>query len=30
MWRGVTPVSSLTDDLTFIVGVSLRIYDIFS
>ena len=30
MWRGVTAVSTLTDDLTFIVSMSLRKYDIFS
>ena len=30
MWRGVTAVSTLRDDLTFIVSVSLRKYDIFS
>ena len=30
MWRGVTAVSTLRDDLTFIVIVSLRKYDIFS
>ena len=29
MWRGVTAVSTLRDELTFIVGVSLRKYDIF-
>ena len=28
--RGVTAVSTLRDDLTFIVSVSLRKYDIFS
>ena len=26
MWRGVTAVSTLRDDLTFIVSVSLRKY----
>ena len=32
MWRsrGVTAGSTLRDDLTFIVSVSLRKYDIFS
>ena len=30
MWRGVTAVSTLRDDLTFIVSVSLRKYDILS
>ena len=30
MWRGVTVVSILRDDLTFIASVSLRKYDIFS
>ena len=30
VWRGVTAVSILRDDLTFIVSVSLRKYDIFS
>ena len=30
MWKGVTAVNTLKDDLTFIVSVSLRIYDIFS
>ena len=30
MGRGVTPVSKLRDDLTCIVSVSLRKYDIFS
>ena len=30
MWRGVTAVSTLRDDLTFNVSVSLRKYDIFS
>ena len=30
MWRGVTTVSTLRDDLTFIVSASLRKYDIFS
>ena len=30
MWRGVTTVSTLRDDLKFIVSVSLRKYDIFS
>ena len=29
MWRGVTAVSTLRDDLTFIVSVSLGKYDIF-
>ena len=29
MWRGVTAVSTLRDDLTFIVSVSLRKYDIY-
>ena len=29
-WCGVTAVSTLRDDLTFIVSVSLRKYDIFS
>ena len=29
MWRGVTAVSTLRDDLTFIVSVSLRKYDTF-
>ena len=29
MWRGVTAVSILRDDLTFIVSVSLRKYYIF-
>ena len=29
MWRGVTAVSTLRDDLTFIVSVNLRKYDIF-
>ena len=28
MWRGVTAVSTLRDDLTFIESVSLRKYDI--
>ena len=28
MWRGVTAVSTLRDDLTLIVSVSLRKYDI--
>ena len=27
MWRGVTAVSTLRDDLTFIVSVNLRKYD---
>ena len=30
VWRAVTAVSTLRDDLTFIVSVSLRKYDIFS
>ena len=30
MWRGVTAVSTLRADLTCIVSVSLRKYDIFS
>ena len=30
VWRGVTAVSTLRDDLTFIVSVTLRKYDIFS
>ena len=30
MWRGVTAVSTLRDDLPFIVSVSLRKYDTFS
>ena len=30
MWRGVTAVSTLRDDLTFIVSMSLRKYSIFS
>ena len=30
MWRGVTAVSILRDNLTVIVSVSLRKYDIFS
>ena len=30
MWRGVIAVSTLRDDLTFIVSVSLRKYDILS
>ena len=30
MWRGVTAVSTLRDNLTVIVSVSLRKYDIFS
>ena len=30
MWRGVTVVSTLRDDLTFFVSVSSRKYDIFS
>ena len=30
MWKGVTAVSILRDDLTFIVSVSLRKYCIFS
>ena len=30
MWRGVTAVSTLRGDLTFIVSVRLRKYDIFS
>ena len=30
VWRGVTAVSTFRDDLTFIVSVSLRKYDIFS
>ena len=30
MWRGVTAVSTLRDDLTLIVSVSLKKYDIFS
>ena len=30
MWRGVTTVSTLRDDLTFIVSVSLRKFDLFS
>ena len=30
MGRGVTAVSTLRDDLIFIVNVSLRKYDIFS
>ena len=29
MWRGVTAVSTLRDDLTFIVSVSLRKYVYF-
>ena len=29
MWRGVTAVITMRDDLTLIVGVSLRKYDIF-
>ena len=30
MWRGVTAVSTLRDDLTSFMSVSLRKYDIFS
>ena len=30
MWRFVTAVSTLRDDLTFIVSVGLGKYDIFS
>ena len=30
VWRIVTDVCTLRDDLTFIVSVSLRKYDIFS
>ena len=30
MWTGVAAVSTLRDDLTFIVSVSFRKYDIFS
>ena len=30
MWRGVTAVSTLRDDLTFIVSVSLRKHYMFS
>ena len=30
VWRGVTAVSTFRDDLTFILSVSLRKYDIFS
>ena len=30
VWRDVTAVSTLRDDLTFIVSVSLRKYDIFT
>ena len=30
MWRGVTAVSTLRDDLTFIVSVSLKKIDILS
>ena len=30
MWRGVTAVSRLRDNLTFIVSVSIRKYYIFS
>ena len=30
MWRGMTAVSTLRDDLTFVVSVGLRKYDIFS
>ena len=30
MWRGVTAVSTLRDDLTFIVSANLRKYNIFS
>ena len=30
MWRGVTSVSTLRDDLTFTVSVNLRKCDIFS
>ena len=30
VWRGVTAVSTLRDDLTLFVSVSLRKYDIFS
>ena len=30
MWRGVTAVSTLRDDSTFIVSVSLRKYDVFA
>ena len=30
MWRGVTALSILKDDFTFIVSVSLRKCDIFS
>ena len=30
MWGGVTAASTLRDDLTFILSVSLRKYDIFS
>ena len=30
MWRGVTAVSTLRDDLKTIVSVSSRKYDIFS
>ena len=30
MWSGVTAVSTLRDDLIFIVSVTLRKYDLFS
>ena len=30
MWIGVTAVSTLRDDFTFIVSMSLRKYDIYS
>ena len=30
MWRGVTAVSPLRNDLTLIVSESLRKYDLFS
>ena len=30
VWRGVTAVSTLMDDLTFFVSVSLRKCDMFS
>ena len=30
MWRDVPAISTFRDDLTFIVSVSLRKYDIFS
>ena len=30
MWRGMTAVTTLRDDLTFILSASIRKYDIFS